>query len=482
MKQSALIAGKDVTFEKSPFLFLFAFLLFLMSSLCPFVGTARADLQGTDGLVRLSSPEIASPGTWSVGLFGSYYRRMSPTAHSVTENFAVGNLSGRYGLTKLFEAFAVLPGNGTLWQYKKLPDRDEQSVNHGGLGDARLGFKMKMPFESETYGLGFEAVASFPTGSNTELWLPDQPSGQKLFTSGSTNLSGRVCASVDLSGVEALSPLKLVADVGYWFNGEKDVVRFPSYLFPIPGSLANKDVIFGGLALVIPTPSVTLFTELYTEQFVQGSEVAARKENPIFVTPGAKVRLPFGLVATAAVDIRLSMDDLDTAFNPDEAFPEWGVTVGLDFTPTAFTEDTDGDGTPDRLDRCPTAPGPKANDGCPDTIRSVQPAEKRPVQPAQVQPVQPAQTQPVQPTQVQPAQTQPVSPSEAKPAPSAEIDTDHDGIPDSRDKCPTLAEDIDGYEDDDGCPEIDSDGDGIPDAIDKCPTVPGPKSNNGCPK
>jgi hypothetical protein len=241
-------------------------------------------------------------------------------------------------------------------------------------------------------------------------------------------------------------------------------------------------VIFGGLALVIPTPSVTLFTELYTEQFVRGSEVAARKENPIFVTPGAKVKLPLGLVATAAVDIRLSMDDLGTAFNPDEAFPEWGVTVGLDFTPTAFTEDTDEDGTPDRLDRCPTVPGPKANDGCPDTIRSVQPVGKRPVQPAQVQPVQPAQTQQVQPTQVQPAQTQPVPPSEAKPTPSAEIDTDHDGIPDSRDKCPTLAEDIDGYEDDDGCPEIDSDGDGVPDAIDKCPTVPGPKSNNGCPK
>jgi hypothetical protein len=477
MKLSALIAGKDVTVERALFLFLFAFLLCLTSSLCPFAGTARADLQGTDGLVRISSPEIANPATWSVGLFGSYYRRMSPTAHSVTENFAVGDLSGRYGFTNMFEAFAVLPGNGAVWQYKKLPDRDEQSVNHGGPGDARLGLKMKVPFESEIYALGFEAVASLPTGKNTELWLPGQTGGQKLFTSGSTNLSARICASVDLSGVAALSPLKLVANVGYWLNREEGVVRFPSYLFPIPGSLANKDVIFGGLALVVPTPSVTLFTELYTEQFVQGSEVAARKESPVFVTPGAKVKLPFGLVATAAVDIRLSMNDLKTAFNPDDVFPAWGATVGLDFTPMVFTEDTDGDGTPDRLDGCPNVPGPKANDGCPDTIGAVQPAEKRPVQPPQTQPVQPTQVQPVQP-----AQTQPVPPAEVKPTPPAEIDTDNDGIPDSRDKCPTIAEDMNGYEDDDGCPEIDSDGDGVPDAIDKCPDVPGPKSNNGCPK
>lgn len=477
MKQSALSAGKNVSIEKAPFLFLVAFLLCVMSSLCPFAGTARADLQGTDGLVRLSSPEIASPGTWSVGLFGSYYRRMSPAAHSVTENFAVGNLSGRYGLTRMFEAFAVLPGSGTLWQYKKLPERDEQSENHGGPGDARLGLKMKVPFEREIYALGFEAVASFPTGRNTELWLPGQTSGQKLFTSGTTNLSARICASVDLSGVEALSPLKLVVNVAYWLNREKGIVRFPSYLFPIPGNLDNKDVISGGLALVIPTPSVTLFTELCTEQFVQGSKVAARKENPIFVTPGAKIALPFGLVATAAVDIRLSIDDVKTAFNPEQAFPEWGATLGLDFTPAVFTEDTDEDGTPDRLDRCPYEPGRKANDGCPDAIREEQPAGKRPVQPAQTQPVPPTQVQPVQP-----AQTQPVSPAEVKPTPPAEIDTDNDGIPDSRDKCPTLAEDIDGFEDDDGCPEMDSDGDGVPDAIDKCPSLPGPKSNNGCPK
>jgi len=42
-----------------------------------------------------------------------------------------------------------------------------------------------------------------------------------------------------------------------------------------------------------------------------------------------------------------------------------------------------------------------------------------------------------------------------------EIDTDKDGIPDIRDKCPTDPEDKDGFADADGCPEPDNDGDGI---------------------
>jgi len=530
MKSCALVTGKTVPLARAFSFFLFAFFLCLVFSLHPFVGAARADLQGTDGLVRLSSPEIMKQGGWSVGLFGNYYRRMSPTAHSVTENFAVGNLSARYGLANAFEAFIVLPGNGALWQYKKLPDREEQSVNHGGLGDARFGLKMKMPFESERYALGFELGTSVPTGKNTELWLPDQ-STEKLFTSGSTNFFGRVCGSIDLSQVQILSPLKLVANVGYLLNREKEKVRFPSYLFSIPVSLDNKDVISGGFALVFPTSRVTLFTELYMEQFVQGSDLAARKENPIFLTPGAKVKLPFDLVATVAVDVRLSADDPKTAFNPDRAFPDWGFTLGFDFTPALFGNDMDGDGIPDAedlcptesedfdifqdedgcpdpdndndgiadivdkcpdqpedidgfrdtdgcpdldndndgipdsMDKCPNLPGPKANSGCPDSVS-----------------VMKGTLPSLEVGREQPGVAKPVSPAEMKPAPTPEIDSDKDGIPDSRDRCPTLAEDMNGFQDDDGCPEVDSDVDGVPDAIDKCPTQPGLKTNNGCPK
>ncbi len=64
-------------------------------------------------------------------------------------------------------------------------------------------------------------------------------------------------------------------------------------------------------------------------------------------------------------------------------------------------------------------------------------------------------------------------------------DMDGDGIKDSKDKCPTEPEDMDGFQDEDGCPDIDNDQDGIPDVRDNCPNVPedidGFQDEDGCP-
>ncbi|MDY0001566.1 MAG: OmpA family protein [Polyangia bacterium] len=61
-------------------------------------------------------------------------------------------------------------------------------------------------------------------------------------------------------------------------------------------------------------------------------------------------------------------------------------------------------------------------------------------------------------------------------------DNDGDGIPDEKDKCPNEAEDKDGFQDEDGCPDLDNDGDSVPDEKDKCPMHPGPSEHKGCPK
>jgi OOP family OmpA-OmpF porin len=99
--------------------------------------------------------------------------------------------------------------------------------------------------------------------------------------------------------------------------------------------------------------------------------------------------------------------------------------------PPPKPKDTDGDGIPDKTDKCPTEPEDKDGfedaDGCPDP------------------------------------------------------DNDKDGILDKDDKCPLDPEDKDGFEDEDGCPDPDNDKDGILDADDKCPNEAGPKENAGCP-
>jgi OOP family OmpA-OmpF porin len=89
--------------------------------------------------------------------------------------------------------------------------------------------------------------------------------------------------------------------------------------------------------------------------------------------------------------------------------------------------DTDGDGVPDYLDKCPGTPrGVKVDEvGCP-------------------------------------------------------IDSDGDGVPDYLDKCPGTPSGV--KVDANGCP-LDSDGDGVPDDLDKCPGTPKgvPVDGTGCP-
>ncbi|MDP2317689.1 MAG: OmpA family protein [Pseudomonadota bacterium] len=64
-------------------------------------------------------------------------------------------------------------------------------------------------------------------------------------------------------------------------------------------------------------------------------------------------------------------------------------------------------------------------------------------------------------------------------------DSDGDKLADGMDKCPKDSEDLDGYQDDDGCPELDNDADGREDKVDKCPDDPedddGYLDNDGCP-
>jgi OOP family OmpA-OmpF porin len=65
-------------------------------------------------------------------------------------------------------------------------------------------------------------------------------------------------------------------------------------------------------------------------------------------------------------------------------------------------------------------------------------------------------------------------------------DPDGDGISNTADKCPDVAEDRDGFEDEDGCPDNDNDKDEIPDAQDKCPnkaeTMNAVDDEDGCPE
>jgi hypothetical protein len=65
-------------------------------------------------------------------------------------------------------------------------------------------------------------------------------------------------------------------------------------------------------------------------------------------------------------------------------------------------------------------------------------------------------------------------------------DKDADGIVGSADLCPDAPEDVDGFDDFDGCPDTDNDGDGWDDVKDMCCFVAedkdGVQDEDGCPE
>jgi outer membrane protein OmpA-like peptidoglycan-associated protein len=130
--------------------------------------------------------------------------------------------------------------------------------------------------------------------------------------------------------------------------------------------------------------------------------------------------------------------------------------------------DADLDGVADVADRCPfeaeTVDGVRDSDGCPEFELTEHSALSRILVPPPVNVTGPGAVPTLTPTQV---------------------DSDRDGVDDEADRCPVTKEDLDGFEDDDGCPEADNDDDGVADAKDRCPedaeTINGTKDDDGCP-
>jgi outer membrane protein OmpA-like peptidoglycan-associated protein len=141
--------------------------------------------------------------------------------------------------------------------------------------------------------------------------------------------------------------------------------------------------------------------------------------------------ISLGMGGDADTHLKAAEDNVRRALEMSKDCGPKQVTIGEKAAPVVIEKlepkDTDGDGVPDDIDRCPLEPedkdGFQDEDGCPDP------------------------------------------------------DNDNDGIVDAMDACPNNPGPLENR----GCPVLDRDGDGIPDDLDKCPAEPGPPPD-GCPK
>lgn len=139
--------------------------------------------------------------------------------------------------------------------------------------------------------------------------------------------------------------------------------------------------------------------------------------------------------------------------------------------------DTDGDGVVDYIDTCPNIRGVMEFNGCPDTDRDgvADKDDKCPEVPGIIRfnGCPDTDDDGVQDSEDNCPNQKGLDIFRGCP------DTDNDGVEDANDKCPATAKGV--KVDVAGC-AADTDGDGITDAEDGCPTLVGVRANDGCPE
>ncbi len=323
-------------------------------------------------------------------------------------------------------------------------DPIQQSIGNGlnvrpiAVSDLRLDARVRLLNSNNN---------KFKLGAGGAMWLP---TGNATSFDGDGSLTGGFFVSSEYDfgrfllagniGTQFRPNLSIGGSNGALFIGDELRWAFGGYVPLRQGTVRLGVELWGttGLQKITDDNGVThntIFSTRNTDlEWLGQARFALGKTHHTFVNVGAGTKLATGY---GSPDFRI-LASIGSFFTISDRPPS-STPPGYRNVPDVsdYAKDTDGDGYPDDIDKCPLV----KEDG------------------------------------------KPPNPTDGCPAPS---DRDGDGIPDNIDKCPDTPEDKDGIQDNDGCPETDADNDGIPDTKDHCPLEPGPRSKiaekNGCPQ
>jgi len=286
--------------------------------------------------------------------------------------------------------------------------------------------------DGAVYGINFGY--GFAGGLRPEAGIMYRTNDFKQITTNSTQ------ATTEASG--KLESMSVNANIWYDFFKSSDTVR--PY---IGGGLGASQVSVKDFSVTSTAGTTTIDDKQTVFSYQLGAGVGFKV--------GDSATLSLGYRYLAASD---SEFEADGGAKVSSDYKHSSVLLGLNIflKSDALVGDSDGDGVPDNVDKCPDTPlgvivGP---DGCPadaDGDGVADALDKCPGTPAGVT----------------------VGPD------GCPIDSDGDGVADSLDKCPGSPAGI--AVGPDGCP-LDSDNDGVPDNLDKCPGTPAGAvvDANGC--
>ena len=430
---------------------------------------------GPKSFFSVDNGQIAKEQTLSLDFLVTYlttpfvvYNSSGPNNTSITntrdeviQNATIGQLTGAYGVTDKIQIGANLPfvfrmnGQG-------IDTSSGTGMSNGlgvtGLGDMLVEGKFKIYDQDH---MRFAAIGglTLPTG----------------FGSDGSQFIGDKYPTVRLRGAFDWThqQITLGATLGFLLRDPQDFY----------GTTIGQQMTFGGAIAFAATDRFSAVGELYGRM---GLQSFSQNNSPIEAIGGVRVG-----VAPAVAVVLGGGGGLDHAIGAPElrAFASVSYVPGMyknighvenpcdEATPDGMTStacknrfDRDGDGIPDKDDKCPDQAedhdGFEDDDGCPDLDN-----DKDGIPDLQDR-----------------CPNDPEDGKEPYPkdgCPATKRDSDGDGIPDAYDACPLEEEDFDNFEDGDGCPDLDNDKDGVPDAADKCPVCPedkdGFEDSDGCP-
>ncbi len=317
----------------------------------------------------------------------------------VVESLAAMQITAAYGITDKLQIGANLPvifqlsGDGLM---ADTGNRDPNGLSVTGLGDLLVEGKYRL-YRKGAIKLGGLAGLTLPSSFGSD--------GSKFIGDDLPSFRARVAMQYDVNKVS------IGATGGV-------MLRKPRTIYD---STIGQQLTWGLAAAIRITDRFSIIAEGYgraglPDFSLDASPLEVEGGLRIYATPSVAVVLGGGAGLVKGVGSPASRFFLSIGYSPD-------------------VRDSDGDGIPNAIDKCPLIPedrdGFDDEDGCPDD------------------------------------------------------DSDGDRRPDSEDKCPNEPEDLDGFDDEDGCPDLDNDGDKINDDVDKCPNDAEdgkqPYPNDGCP-
>ncbi len=290
-----------------------------------------------------------------------------PSPRNAIDNEINATFLFAYGVTDRLELDLALPvtifqdGDGTspLTGGAQVPTTATRDLRFGATYTF-LRRPKKHPWRHDASGFGlaarFEMTA--PTGDegafageSNAVYVPslalDYRSHRFFF---GAELGARIRPATDFAGARIGTQAFLAGGVGFDLLDQHDLLSVTAEARILPGFTEQGTL----------SQTVSGLQSVSNGTFIAPAEwMVTARTSPL---EGGDLSIQLGVGGA----IPTSIDPTTNAFGAPATVPRFRVALGLTFAPRG--RDTDGDGIPDAVDRCPLEPGPKSSEdgtGCP---------------------------------------------------------------------------------------------------------------------